>query len=89
MLYIILRDNRFLTINDGSRCLSHIRYISQYSTDILIKSEIKDCQGISVRSPSIMDLTLTKPNSLLPDSLYWLIRWVIAKPENEGDDEFS
>ena len=52
-------------------------------------SEINDCQGILVRPPSIIYLTLTKSKSLIPDSLYWLVRWVIPKPEKEGEDEFS
>ena len=32
---------------------------------------------------------MTKAKSLIPDSLYWLLRWVIAKPEKEDDDDFS
>ena len=34
-------------------------------------------------------LTLKKAKSLIPDSLYWLLRWVIAKSEKEDDDDFS
>ncbi len=34
-------------------------------------------------------MSLTKAKSLIPDSLYWLLRWVIAKPEKEDDDDFS
>ena len=60
-----------------------------YRTAKLIKSEINECQGISVRPPNIMDLTLTKSKSVIPDSLDWLLRWVIAKPEKEDEDEFS
>ena len=33
-----------------------------------------DCQGISLRPPSISDLSLTKSKSLIPDKLYWLLR---------------
>ena len=42
-----------------------------------------------IRPPSVVDLFLTKTKSLIPDSLYWLQRWVIAKPEKEDDDDFS
>ena len=54
-----------------------------------IKSEITDCRGISIRPPSVEDSSLTKEKFLNPDSLYWLLRWVIAKPEKGDDDDFS
>ena len=44
---------------------------------------------MSIRSPSVVDLSLTKSKSLIPGSLYWLLRWVIAKPEKEDDDDVS
>lgn len=43
-----------------------------YHTAQLIKSEFKDCQGISVRPVDVTDLSLTKSKSLIPDSLYWV-----------------
>ena len=55
----------------------------------LIKSEITNCRGISIGPPSVVDLSLTKAKSLIPDSLYWSLRWIIAKAEKEGDDDFS
>ena len=60
-----------------------------YRAAKLIKSEITDCRGISIRPPSVVDLSQTKAKSLIPDSLYWLLRWIIAKPEKEDDDDFS
>ena len=60
-----------------------------YRAAKLIKSDIAGCRGISIRPPSVVDLSLTKAKSLIPDSLYWLLRWVIAKPAKEDDDDFS
>ena len=59
-----------------------------YPAAKLIKSEITDCRGISIRSPSVVDLFLTNAKSLIPDNIYWLLRWIIAKPEKEDDDDF-
>ena len=60
-----------------------------YSAAKLIKSEITDSRGISIRPPSVVDSSLTKAKSLIPESIYWLLRWVIAKSEKEDDDDFS
>ena len=65
-----------------------------YRADKLIKSEITDCRGISIRPPSVVDSFLDKskvPHSralLIPDSLHWLLRWAIDKSEKEDDDDF-
>ena len=60
-----------------------------YRAAKLIKSEITDCRGISIRPPSVAYLSLKKAKSYIPDSLYWLLRWVIAKSEKEDDNDFS
>lgn len=60
-----------------------------YQTAKLIKSEISDCQGISLRPPNISDLSLTKSKSLIPDKLYWLLRWIITNSDKEGEGDLS
>jgi hypothetical protein len=60
-----------------------------YRTTKLIKSEINDCPGISVRPPNIADLSLTKSKSLIPDKLYCLLRWIITNPDKEGEGDLS
>ena len=65
------------------------RILSLYRTSKLIKSEINDCQGISVQPPSIIGLTLTKSKSRTPDIRYWLLLWFPAKPEKGCEDECS
>ena len=60
-----------------------------YRAAKLINSDITDCRGISIRPPSVVDLSLTNAKALIPDIIYWLQRWIIAKPEKEDDDDFS
>ena len=60
-----------------------------YRAAKLIKSDITDCRGISIRPPSVVDVSLINAKALIPDIIYWLQRWIIAKPEKEDDDDFS
>ena len=55
----------------------------------LIKSEITDCRRISIMPPSVVDVSLTNAKSLIPDRIYWLLRWIIPNPEKEDNDDFS
>lgn len=59
-----------------------------YRTAALIKAEIKECQGIPVRPPDINDLTLASSKARIPESLYWMLRWIIETPQKEGEEEF-
>ena len=54
-----------------------------YRAAKLIKSEITDCRGIAIRSPSVVDSSQTNAKSLIPDSLYWFLRWIIATPKKK------
>ena len=60
-----------------------------YRAAKLIKSGVTDCRGIAIRPHSVVDSYLTNAKSLIPDSLYWFLRWIIATPKKEDDDEFS
>ena len=60
-----------------------------YRAAKLIQSDITDCRGISIRPPSVVDVSLTNAKALILDIIYWLQRWIIAKPEKEDDDDFS
>ena len=60
-----------------------------YRVAKLIKSEVNDCRGIEIRPHSVVDSSLTNAKSLIPDSLYWFLRWIIVTPKKEDDDEFS
>ena len=59
-----------------------------YRVAKLIKGDITDCQGISIRPPNLHDLTLISARSLIPESLYWILRWIILNPSSE-EDEFT
>ena len=65
------------------------RVMLLYRVAKLIKSDITDYRGISVRPPSVVDVSLTNAKALIPDIIYWLQRWIIAKPDKEDDDDFS
>ena len=54
-----------------------------YRAAKLIKSEITDCRGISIGPPIVVQLSLTYAESLIPDSIYWLRRWLFTKPKNK------
>ena len=60
-----------------------------YRVAKLIKSDITDYRGKSIRPPSVVDVSLTNAKALIPDIIYGLQRWIIAKPEKEDDDDFS
>ena len=68
-------------------CSDRIKLL--YRAAKLIKSEVTDFRGISIRPPSVADVSLTNAKALIPDIIYWLQRWVIAKLEKEDDDDFS
>ena len=59
-----------------------------YRVAKLIKGDITDCQGIPIRPPNLHDLTLISARSLIPESLYWILRWIISNPSSE-EDEFT
>ena len=54
-----------------------------YRAAKLIKSDITGCCGIAIRPPSVVDSSLTNAKSLIPDSLYWFLRWLIATPKKK------
>ena len=68
-------------------CIDRVKLLFRAAK--LIKSEVTDCRGIAIRPPSVVDASLTNAKSLIPDSLYWFLRWIIATSKKEDDDEFS
>jgi len=43
-----------------------------------IKHEIKECNGISTRPLDVSDLNEDIVKRLVPNDLYWLLRWIIG-----------
>ena len=53
----------------------------------IIKSDIKNCDGIKVEPLDKEDLCLSKAKEVIPESLYSLLCWVISNPSKiQGDD---
>ncbi|CAH3155591.1 unnamed protein product [Porites lobata] len=44
----------------------------------IIKHEIKECKGISTRPLDVSDLNEETVRRLVPNDLYWLLRWIIG-----------
>ena len=44
----------------------------------IIKHEIKECKGISARPLDVSDLNENTVRRLVPNNLYWLLRWIIG-----------
>ncbi|CAH3141995.1 unnamed protein product, partial [Porites evermanni] len=44
----------------------------------IIKHEIKECKGISTRPLDVSDLNEDTVRRLVPNDLYWLLRWIIG-----------
>ena len=58
-----------------------------YHSAKIIKSDIISCKGILTKSPNASDVSLMTCKFIIPESLYHLLRWIIANPEK--DDELS
>ncbi|KAK3748173.1 hypothetical protein QZH41_000756 [Actinostola sp. cb2023] len=53
-------------------------FLDIYAVASQIKCEIMKCKGIDIYPLNIEDLQLHTAKGLLPQSLYWLIRWIIT-----------
>lgn len=60
-----------------------------YHTAKLIQEDISHCQGISAKPPNIHDITLECSRSMIPGSLYWILRWIITNSGNEIEDDLT
>ena len=52
-----------------------------FHTAKIIKNEIKACKGISIRPLNINDINFESAKSIVPQSLYLFLRWIIACEE--------
>lgn len=64
------------TANKTDSCNFDLPGIYSVASDI--RSEIMDCKGIEINPLNIEDLQLETAKALIPQSLYWLIRWIIT-----------
>ena len=49
-----------------------------YSVAFQIRQDIMKCKGIEIKPLNIGDLQLDIAKALLPQSLYWLVRWIVT-----------
>ena len=65
----------------------HEQTVTLYHALQIIKSDIKNCDGIKVQPLDKEDLCLSKAKEVIPESLYSLLCWVISNPSKiQGDD---
>ena len=53
-------------------------FLDIFSVAFRIRHEIMKCKGIDINPLNIEDLQLDTAKRLLPQSLYWLIRWIVT-----------
>lgn len=49
-----------------------------YNAAVTIKKAVSKCEGINISPLSVDDLNLQKARALIPDPLYWLLRYMIS-----------
>ncbi|MCG7875527.1 MAG: hypothetical protein N0C90_04285, partial [Candidatus Thiodiazotropha endolucinida] len=49
-----------------------------YKAAMIIKADINTSSGISIQPLDVNDLTVKNCKEVVPESLYWLLRWVIS-----------
>ena len=52
-----------------------------YKAAMIIKSDINGSTGISIQPLHLNDLTSQTSKQVVPESLYWLLRWIISASE--------
>ena len=53
-------------------------FLDIFSVAFQIRHEIMKCKGIGIHPLNIEDLQLDTAKRILPQSLYWLIRWIVT-----------
>ena len=72
---------------DGTNQLKQDMENPIYQTAKMIKADIKKCQGIPLYPVNVNDITLTTAKKIVPPSLYWFLRWLIANDKFEQKDD--
>ena len=72
---------------DGTNQLTQDTENPIYQAAKMIKADNKKCQGISLHPLNVNDITLTTAEEIVPPSLYWFLRWLIANDKFEQKDD--
>ena len=57
-----------------------------YHASQILKADLQDCNGIDTRPVNIDDLTLKSTKEIIPQSLYWILRWIISEKKMDLDE---
>jgi len=68
--------------------LASTDFLDIYSVACRVRDEISKCNGIDINPLNVEDLQLSTAKMLLPETLYWLIRWIITGEQN-SEPSFS
>ena len=72
----------------SSSCEENENNLILYKAAKIVKGDVSQCVGISLQPLLVDDLTLDNAKKALPDSLYWLLRWIISSDKTGSDSEF-
>ena len=70
------------TVGSSEKAAIRIPYTTKqllYHASQILKADVKDCKGIDIRPVNIDDLNLKRVKEIIPQSLYWILRWVITE----------
>ena len=70
--------------NEATSNLLDIYYIA-----VQIRQDILKCKGIDINPLNVGDLQLDTAKALLPQSLYWLIRWIVTGEQYSDSSSLS
>ncbi|XP_028412609.1 uncharacterized protein LOC114535509 [Dendronephthya gigantea] len=49
-----------------------------YKAAVIIRNDLRECKGIKIDPLSFEDLRMQKARALIPDNLYWLVRYMVS-----------
>ncbi|CAB3981721.1 multidrug resistance-associated 4-like isoform X1, partial [Paramuricea clavata] len=56
-----------------------------YKAAVIIRNDLSTCRGIKIDPLSLEDLYIQKARALIPDNLYWLVRYMVSSEVYAAD----
>ncbi len=56
-----------------------------YKPAVIIRNDLGTCKGIKIDPLSLDDLNIQKARALIPDNLYWLVRYIVSSEVYAAD----
>ena len=60
-----------------------------YKAAVIIRNNLSQCEGINDDPLSLEDFHMQKARALIPDNLYWLVRYVVSSEEYVADPSLT